>query len=71
MRHQFDKIFSYQWGETGDYYNAHSIFKCQICNQEFTHWYHKELNIYKAMEENGIKMDECLGITIEDRNEKE
>ena len=62
MRHNFEKIFSYQWSMAGDVSSsAHSIFKCQTCGQEFTHWYHEEPSIYKAMEQNGVNIDECPG----------
>ena len=73
MRHNFENIFSYQWGMAGDSWDsAHSIFKCRTCGQGFTHWYHREPSIYKAMEQEGINIDGCPGVLgISSENPKE
>ena len=60
MKHQFINKGSVQWSKEGlGYMDACSTFECKNCLKTFKHYYHKEPNIYVALEEAGIKEDDC------------
>jgi len=67
MRHSFEKIGDLQWAALGlPYESARTEYRCRRCGKKFTHFYHIEPSIYKAMENAGIKIDDCKGVK-EDR----
>lgn len=62
MRHEFENVSNLQWAELGlPYESARSDFKCKLCGKTFSHYYHREPSIYKALEQAGLKMDNCEG----------
>ena len=53
--HQWETVDSVQWGERGLGYDAAASSKqCAKCGARFTHFYHRQPNIYKAMADAGI-----------------
>jgi|ERR1700674_225070 len=59
MNHDWVTEPSLQWAERGFGYDAAATpFHCSVCGVKFTHFYHQQPNIYKAMAEAGIG-DEC------------
>ena len=62
MRHSFQNMGSLQWGKLGlPYESAKTEYKCKHCGKGFVHLYHQEPDIYKAMENVGLKIDNCEG----------
>ena len=60
MKHEFENLGSLQWGKAGlPYESAKTDYRCKKCKKGFTHFYHQEPNIYKAIEQAGLKMDDC------------
>lgn len=62
MRHQWERGESVQWSELGlDGSAAATPFHCIVCGTRFTHFYHNEPNIYRAMAAVGIDNEKCPG----------
>ena len=62
MKHKFKSLKSLQWGKLNlPYESARTDYRCTICKKGFTHYYHLEQNIYKAMEKQGLSIDNCIG----------
>jgi len=62
MKHDFKNLGSLQWGKLGlPYDSARTDYKCKICGKGFTHFYHQEPSIYKAIENAGLTIDTCQG----------
>ena len=52
---------SVQWGPLGlPYESAGTPYHCAHCGVKFTHYYHLEPNIYKAIAEAGIDNSVCV-----------
>jgi len=61
MKHNFNSSGqAVQWGSMGlPSEAACSYFKCSRCGQAFEHRYHVTPNIYEAMKEQGIDLENC------------
>ncbi len=59
-KHDFKRLHSVQWGSLGlPWESARSDYKCKKCGVGFSHYYHTEPNIYKAMKNEGIDAEKC------------
>jgi hypothetical protein len=66
VKHEWVSGDSVQWGAQGlDYNSAATPFRCSVCGAKFTHHYHAEPNIYKAMAQAGIDEDGCTSSKVD------
>ena len=62
MKHQFQHTNTLQWAAAKlPYKDACAHFKCKNCNIVFSHFYHDQPNILKAIKEAGININDCKG----------
>lgn len=61
QRHEFEKLHSEQWGRQrgGRPSDAASYWHCKRCGVRFTHRYNVQLDIYEAIKDAGIDVDNC------------
>lgn len=58
--HAFKNLGTLQWGSLSlPWESAKTDYKCERCGVAFTHFYHKEPNIYKAMKDANVVADVC------------